>query len=434
MRRGSLIVAAGVSFLAACAPLQDASLDRSAAASEFEATLPRPEIAPVLAETRLGRAVSARLLSGPTLSAARAGERVAEARLADQRAAMGPSVSLGASAVASTGSNPALQPTLLLTQLLYDGGASAFSIAASAARTDAADATTRTRLTARALDAVRAWEDLYRAGRLLVIARASLARMSEIEDRVALRRSSGAGRAAETLRVAARRADAAATLARAEGELLATQARFSELFGSSNADGPVPTAPQMSAGLASSPRLSELQAELRAAKAELGARVAERAPAVFMDVTGGLDDDDEPALAAGLRLDYSFDSSGRRTAAIDAARAEVARLEAELTLAESDLRRAVSYAASREAALLAESRAITASEKAARQALENAEASFATGRIDILDLLDLGRDLDQAASRRIAVDAKYRLAGYERLAASGVLLDVFGIDVSGVDR
>ena len=234
--------------------------------------------------------------------------------------------------------------------------------------------------------------------------------------------------------MAARRADAAATLARAEGELSAARARFSELLGNVAATRPVPRAPDTSVSLSTSPRLLELQAQVRAAEAELRARDAERAPGVFLDVTGGLDGDDDPALGAGLRLDYAIDISGRRAAAIDAARAEVERLEAELVLAESDLRREISDARSRESALLAERRASAAAETAARQALEDAEASFASGRVDILDLLDLGQDLDQAASRRIDVDAEYRLAGYVRLAASGVLLDVLGFEAGEVSQ
>jgi adhesin transport system outer membrane protein len=415
--------------LSACNGVSPAFEDADTTQVTVSSVEPREtvEIAPVLADTPLGRALSAQILAGPTLAAARAGERVAAARLADQRAATRPSISLGASAVASTGSEPVLQPNVRLTQLLYDGGAAEFSIEASAARTVAAAALTDSRLIARALDAIRAWDDVYRSRRLVAIARTSLQRTVDIESRVKLRLSSGAGRAAETLRVVARRADAAAMLARAEGGLSSAEARFAELFGAVVATGPIPTAPTTFDGPGRSPRLVEMRADIRAAKAELAARRAESAPGLFLDVTGGLDGDDDPALGAGLRLNYAIDTGGRRQAAIDAARAELDRLEAEMFLTEADLRRGLTDAVNREAALLVERSASQAAEDAAAQALRDAEASFESGRVDILDLLDLGRELDQAASRRVTVEAEYRLAGYDRLGVTGTLLGVFGI-------
>ncbi len=387
-----------------------------------------PLAAASLSDTPLGQALSASLINGPTAVAARAAESVARAGVATEAAGRRPALNLGVTAGGSTASDDTtFTPGIRLTQLLYDGGATSLRVEAAEAGVRASQAETVTRLTERTLSAVAAWEEVYLSRRLVEIARRSLAHHDDIAARVDLRVSSGAAGSAETLRVASRRADAAALLARAQGQRAEAEARAMEIFGRSISASPVPQAPAVSTPSASNPTLLALAARRDAARSTLEARRAERNPGLFFDLTGTVDGDGGD-VGGGLRLDYPIDTSGRRGAAIEAAEANLAQANAEYDLAESELQRLASSAAQRQRTLSAEARAARTAVDAARTALENAEAGFSGGRTSILNLLDLTREANQAARNQAEVVSALRVAGYERLAVSGDLLAIFGID------
>lgn len=432
--RGTLASIAVLILAAGCVNSTDAPLVAEQSTADIEEIPSRTTYLrdPVLAGTPIADAVRAAILGGPTLRAGRAGEAAAAARVEEARSALRPSINLGVTAGLGTAVSSDVSPTTRLSQRIFDGSATQTRILAAETRADAAASDTALRVTDRTLQALAAWEELHTARVLQGIARSSVARNDELSSRIERLLAAGAGRTADSLRATARQADARATLASAEGRVAEAEARAREIFGMLPTPGPLPRAPEPAFSGRASEALRALSSELEAARADLASRTAERSPTVFLDLIGGLDSDNDPSVGAAIRFDYALGTGGQREAAVRAAEAEVSRLEAELALLDSDIERALASAAARDASLARERAAAREAETAAAQALEDAERGFESGRVDSLDLLDLGRDLDRAAARHAEIAAAHRFAGFERLALAGELLDVLGMDPGSV--
>lgn len=421
-------------FLAACsAPPVDAPAEEIPAVAvvvvaETDLTA---GAAPVHAQTPLGVALQRAIAEGPSLAAARASEAVSVAAVAEARGAWRPSISAGIDAGVSTLSDPSLAPVLRLSQRIYDGGVSEKEAAVAEVRVLQTQAETRAQLAQRALAAIRAWEELYLARRLLVIASEADERNQRFADQIALRLRGGAGRNADMLRVASRRAEAAALLASAQGRVRAAETRMIELFDVSLNPAPLPLAPPPVAGIDRNPALIALAAQERAARRARDAVMASRMPSVFLDVTARAPQDSDVSVGAGLRLGYDFGTDGQRSAAIASAEAQVAQAVADRELTARDLTRALADAQDRSATLTVELRAARNAAEASAAALTDAEAQFAGGRVDILDLLELGRDVERTAARAQELASEARIAGYVVLYLTGELLEVFGICAEG---
>lgn len=387
----------------------------------------RPVVEPVLAATPLGRSLRLMTEGDPVRRAGRAAERASLARLQEARSALRPTVGLQAEAGLSSEGGSDLSPVLRVSQRVYDGGAARSRIAATRQRVDVTRYEAEVALASRVAEAVRAWEDLHTARALERLAEGSVARHKDIADRVNRRLAAGAGTNAEALRVASRRADAEARLAAAAGRRTEAETLVVKYFGQVPGVGPLPKAPAPLADGLSSADIVALTASRAAAERELEAVRARLRPAVFFDVTGEAGSGDDPTLGVGFRLNYDFNVSGSATAAIEAAEAEVARLDAEITLARQDLTQAARSAAGREASLARQLAAAEAAARTARDALANADTQFSSGRVEIVDLLELGRDVDLAEARVAELAAAHRVAGYDRLWVSGEILAVFGI-------
>jgi outer membrane protein TolC len=159
--------------------------------------------------------------------------------------------------------------------------------------------------------------------------------------------------------------------------------------------------------------------------------MASRMPSVFLDVTARAPQDSDVSVGAGLRLGYDFGTDGQRSAAIASAEAQVAQAVADRELTARDLTRALADAQDRSATLTVELRAARNAAEASAAALTDAEAQFAGGRVDILDLLELGRDVERTAARAQELASEARIAGYVVLYLTGELLEVFGICAEG---
>lgn len=417
------------SVLIGCAAA-DAPYDRQTVASADwagAADASRPVVEPTLAATLLGRSLRLMAEEDPVRRAGQAAERASLARLQEAASALRPSVGLQAEAGLSSRGDSDFSPVLRVSQRVYDGGAARSRIAAARQRVDVSRYEAEAALASRVGEAVRAWEDLHTARTLERLAKSSVARHQDIADRVNRRVAAGAGTNAEALRVASRRADAEARLAAAAGRRTEAETLVVEYFGQVPGVGALPKAPAPSADGLSNADILALTASRAAAERELEEVRARLWPAVFLDFTGQPGAGDDPALAAGFRLNYDFNVSGSATAAIEAAEAEVARLDAEIALARQDLTQASRSAAGRETSLARQLAAAEAAAGTAREALANADTQFSSGRVEIVDLLELGRDVDLAEARVAELSAAYRVAGYDRLWVSGEILAVFGI-------
>jgi outer membrane protein TolC len=136
-------------------------------------------------------------------------------------------------------------------------------------------------------------------------------------------------------------------------------------------------------------------------------------------------------VGAGLRLGYEFGTDGRQSAALATAEAVITQAVADRELAELDLQRALTNARGRQTTLAAELAAARRAAETSQAALADAEAQFSGGRVDILDLLELGRDVNRTAARAAEIASEARIAGFVVLYLTGELLDVFGLCVEG---
>lgn len=421
-------------FLAACsAPPVDAPAEEIPAVAvvvvaETDLTA---GAAPVHAQTPLGVALQRAIAEGPSLAAARAREAVSVAAVTEAEGAWRPSISVGIDAGVSTASDPSLVPVLRLSQQIFDGGVSEKEAAAARVRVAQAQAETRSQLARRALAAIRAWEELCLARGLLTIAAEADARNQRFADQIALRLRAGVGRNADMLRVASRRAEAAALLASAQGRVRAAETRIIELFDVPLDPAPLPLAPPPVAGIDRNPALIALEAQERAARRARDAVMASRMPSVFLDVTARAPQNSDASVGAGLRLGYDFGSDGQRSAALASAEAQVAQAVADRELMARDLTRALADAQDRSATLAAELGAARNAAETSAAALADAEAQFAGGRVDILDLLELGSDVERTAARAQELASDAQIAGYVVLYLTGELLEVFGICAEG---
>ncbi|MGG7645787.1 TolC family protein [Rhodovulum sp. YNF3179] len=419
--------------LAACLPAgpPPPGGDGSPAAAPATPSPAVPE--PRLVGTPLARALAAALADTPVRDAAAAGEAAAEAALSRAGAAFRPSFNIGLEASANTAGADGVVPTARATQRLYDGGVARAGQRAAAARRDAARADSGDSLAARAFDGVTAWESLAVARQALRVIVDAQDRHAGVAAQVEQRLAAGAGRQAEALRVASRGADLAARRAAAEGRIAAAEARLAEIFGHVPAAvGPLPPAPPPAGGRPGAhPALAALRAETEAAEADLARAEAGARPTVFLDITGQAPLDDDPALGAGLRLDYPVGTAGRQKAAVAEARARRDAAVARRALETERLSSAYRQAAARAAALTREVAAARAAEEAAAAALADARAQLRAGRADIVDLLDLGRDLDLARAARLEVESRQRLTGYEMLRLTGGLMPALGLCAAG---
>ena len=159
--------------------------------------------------------------------------------------------------------------------------------------------------------------------------------------------------------------------------------------------------------------------------------MASRMPSVFLDVTARAPQNSDASVGAGLRLGYDFGTDGQRSAALASAEAQVAQAVADRELTARDLTRALADAQDRSATLAAELGAARNAAETSAAALADAEAQFAGGRVDILDLLELGRDVERTAARAQELASEARIAGYVVLYLTGELLEVFGICAEG---
>ncbi|PXW66237.1 outer membrane protein TolC [Loktanella sp. PT4BL] len=421
-------------FLAACsappvdAPEGDVPMVAVVEAAETDLAT---GAAPVHAQTPLGVALQRAITEGPSLAVARAREAVSVAAVTEAEGAWRPSIRAGVDAGVSTASDPSLVPVLRLSQQIFDGGVSEKEAAAARVRVAQAQAETRSQLARRALAAIRAWEELYLARGLLTIAAEADARNQRFSDQIALRLRAGVGRNADMLRVASRRAEAAALLASAQGRVRAAETRIIELFDVPLDPAPLPLAPPPVAGIDRNPALIALEAQERAARRARDAVMASRMPSVFLDVTARAPQNSDASVGAGLRLGYDFGTDGQRSAALASAEAQVAQAVADRELTARDLTRALADARDRSATLAAELGAARNAAETSAAALADAEAQFAGGRVDILDLLELGRDVERTAARAQELASEARIAGYVVLYLTGELLEVFGICAEG---
>ena len=405
-------------LLCACATPPDLTALETAVTTR-EARLPAS-----LASGDFGLAVRQALTNSPMLGRGQAALREAEAGLLAESGAFMPQISLGLRPEGTGGFSMASFSAI--SQLIYDGGA-------SNARETAAQARVLGGLAGRldagfraALSAVEAWSAVATARALVQVSEASLASLEATTAQIEDRTSAGLGSSVDALTARSRLANDRAAVVAARSEASRAEAIFIETFGRAPPPGlslppQAPAAPD--GGAAGSPTLQRAEAELLAAQAEHAAALAGRVPTLSLTVSA------IPAAqaVAGLASEQVLSPARGRTARIAAteARIDARRVDLDATRRELESRSRILTAE-----LLAVGSRLTAT-SAARDAnranLEVAREQFQAGRRSLIELLDAEREALASERQQILAEHDRAVLGYAALAATGDILDVFGV-------
>ena len=394
------------------APLQSAVVARHA------------RVGATLAEGDFGRSVAHAVTTSTDLGHGDAALRQAQASLLAESGPFLPQVSVGLHSTGEPGFS--VGSFASLSQLIYDGGASASRQTAARARVLGSQVGRLDAASGAALGAVQAWAQLVTARALADAAEHSLRALEATSAKIEARAKAGLGSSAEALTAQSRLANDRAALAMAQSDVLQAEAIFAEAFGAPPKPDialppPAPNLPQ--AGAEGSPLLIRAQAEVFAAEADRTAALAGRMPGVSLSLSAIPGE----RAVSGVAAQQSLSQARGRKARIAAAEAQVEarRVDLDATRRELDSRLRI---------LLAQKRAIDGRVQAARAAaaanqanLEIARSQFQAGTRSLIELLDAERETLSSEQLQIQADHDRAVVGYAILAASGDLLDVFGI-------
>lgn len=418
MRHLMLSLALACPILSGCATPPDLT------ALEASVTADAARVPPSLALTSFGQSIQVAVARSPGLGRGTAALREAEAGLIAVNGAYLPEVSVGLRPDNSVGFG--VRGFGSLSLLVYDGGANAAHETAARARVLGGIAGRHNAASQAALDAVQAWSDVVTARALHAASEVTLAALETTVARIEERTAAGAGASGEVLTARSRIANERAMIVAAQAEVARAEAVFFEVFGHSpsNSLALPQLAPRMPAdGLAASPLLLIAEADVLAAEAELAAVIAGRTPTLALTVsalTGS-------RAIAGVASEQLLAPTNNRRSQISAAEA---RIDARRTDLDATQRALQSRLRIIGAEIDATERRVGAAQEASAANRENLSAArdqFDVGRQGLLDLLDSEREALAAERQRIMAEHDRIILSYAALAATGDILDLFGI-------
>lgn len=383
-------------------------------------------LSPSLADGAFGRAVAASVTTSPMLGRGEAALREAQANLLAEGGAFMPQISVGVRPRGDDGFS--MVSFGAISQLLYDGGASEARAAAARARVLGGVAGRLDAGSRAALAAVDAWAGVASTRALVRVAEASLASLEVTTAQIEERSSAGLGSNVDALTARSRLANERAAVVVARSEVIRAEAIFVEVFGHAPAPRLAlpPQAPRSPAGGADgSPTLRRAEAEVLAAEAEHAVALAGRVPTLSVSVSAI----PGTQAVAGLASEQLLSPGRGRAARVAAAEARInaRRVDLDATRREIESRlRILSAEGGAIAERLAAARAAT---EANRANLEMARDQFQAGRRSLIELLDAEREALASERQRILAEYDRAVVGYALLAATGDILDVFGVDL-----
>jgi outer membrane protein len=390
----------------------------------------------------LDEAIAAALAHDPSITIADATRDAADGRLTQARSGGRPQVSvqgsvgvgqldmLGFFGLGSAGVTPATAQ-VAVEQTLYNGGRVAAAAAGAKAGVAAAEAGRSNARGQLAAVVAAAYGDVLTTSSMRASWRRLLDETVEIERQAQLRFRAGESPSTDVAQAAARRAEAEAGLAGAEGAAEAARAHYRNLVGEEPLQlAPLPSGPAAPATLddavalaaATSPVVAEAEAALKAAEAAHRGARAERLPTVGAFAEAGLVRDqffpDYSANAAtvGVRASWQIYNGGRADGRVTETSAEARVAEARLRAARQQVEEQTItlYEGLRSARLVAIAAARQA--EASEQARVSVAHEVRVGLKPQLALLDAEREALVAAARAAQARANSVITAY-RLAA-----------------
>ncbi len=362
----------------------------------------------------------------------------------DLRGSIGPEWTHNILSQDSSGQHMRTELEAVLTQKLYDGGATDAEVDRQIGRSKSAAYRVMENAEFVGLDSVEAHLDVVRLRNVLDLAENNLHAHQSLLDRVQQRSSTGAGRGADVAQAQTRLEQAEAARDETRGLLEDAEAAYLSVVGQAPGtlqDAPPPTAAlqdAIDAGLkvaqGNNPTVKAREADVEAAKSLIEAADARFDPTISLEI-GGLHDhnvggfpgrDDEARALVVLHWNLyagGSDIANRDSAYAQFAQAKTTRLEA-LRQAEKDLRGAWSdyQSAMHRVPLL---KSAVAHNVEVRDAYSQ---QFQIGQRSLLDLLDSQNELFQSQTRLTTTQQQATFSAFRILAVEGMLLKTLEVE------
>ena len=438
-------IAAALVFLASCdAPTEmlemRATVEQRLTTSVLEATI--SEASPIALSQGLAPALRASVSTNEGYLGALAREAEAMGQVGVAASARRPQLNGNANigGIRETGTNAntttGVAGGMNLSQLVYDGGASASVINRSTALALSAQAGRVAQGNEIALNAAQAWINLWQYSQRLRLMQARTVEMDTLVDQIKRMASNGMLHKASLENVQRQIVDIKLEEARLIAGQAEAQVLFQRFFKVKPAQVPQP-AELVSAGQArffaenwqTAPGLQRLAAQFLAAQAAVGEAKSSFKPNVRLQAGAAspLDTTKSTSMTVGFSLQYSFSDGGRRTKQLEAAEARVVATDAQLSDAqrglEAELQAALTRLASIERAmpLLADKLRLSRSEA------ETSRSQMLTGQSNLRQLVEAEIDIYRAQDQQIAMQAERQTLLLTIAARTGALSLLVGL-------
>ena len=324
-----------------------------------------------------------------------------------------------------------------LSQLVYDGGASASAMNRYTALALSAQAGRVAQGNEIALTAARAWIDLWQYSERLRLMQARTSEMDTLVEQIERMASNGMLDRASLENAQRQIVD----IKLEESRLIAGQAEaqvlFQRFFNVNPSTVPRPSdlvsaaqARSLAQDWQTAPGLQRQAAELLAAQAAVGEAQSAFRPRARLQAgaLSPLDSTDSTDVSVGLSLEYSFSDGGRRKKQLEAAEARVAATDAQLSDAqrglEAELQGGLTRLASIERAmpLLADKLRLSQSEA------ETSRSQMLTGQSNLRQLVEAEIEIYRAQDQQIAMQAERQTLLLTIASRTGALSRLVGLE------
>jgi outer membrane protein TolC len=439
-------IAAALVFLASCdAPteMSDMRTTVEERLTTYATEIPSAEVAPIVLTQGLAPALRTAVSTNEGYLGALALEAEALGQVGVVASARRPQITGNANigGIRETGTNAdtttGMAGGVNLSQLVYDGGASASAINRTTALALSAQAGRVAQGNDIALSAARAWIDLWQYSERLRLMQARTSEMDTLVAQIERMASNGMLDKASLENAQGQIVD----IKLEESRLIAGQAEaqvlFQRFFNAKPAS--VPRPPELvSAAQARSlaqdwqtaPGLQRQAAELLAAQAAVGEAQSAFKPSARLQAgaRSPLERGESTDLTLGLSLEYSFSDGGRRKKQLEAAEARVAATDAQLSDAqrglEAELQAGLTRLASIERAmpLLADKLRLSRSEA------ETSRSQMLTGQSNLRQLVEAEIEIYRAQDQQIAMQAERQTLLLTIASRTGALSRLVGLE------
>jgi outer membrane protein TolC len=323
-----------------------------------------------------------------------------------------------------------------LSQLVYDGGASASAINRSTALALSAQAGRVAQANEIALSAAQAWINLWQYSERLRLMQVRTAEMDTLIDQIERMASNGMLDRASLENVQRQIVDIKLEESRLVAGQAEAQVLFQRFFNARPSNVPQPSelvtatkARALAQDWQTAPGLQRQAAELLAAQAAVGEARSAFKPSARLQAgaRSPLDSDESTDLTVGLSLEYSFNDGGRRKKQLEAAEARVAATDAQLSDAQRGLEAELQAGLTRLASIERAMPLLADKLRLSRLEAETSRSQMQTGQSNLRQLVEAEIEIYRAQDQQIAMQAERQTLLLTIAARTGALSRLVGL-------